>query len=307
MMAGKDKGSPSISLAVPYREGGHKAHLVLDTQPGVDPSVRVVRVQTHQTTVEMKIRRSSGGWILEGGRTVSGPDLSHQEMHRLTFALSFLIGREQDSDHQLTFETNANIDPKALGLLRIEDAPVGLPTRDIKKDTKTSAKLIKALLKEESVPPAVWKAAANEIREAVKRAKLGSTESNQLRSQIRKAPVPHLEGKQVKELVRFGNRNPYSGRLKSDERTPFEWVRDEYARWYPGVLMHHLKEADEALWVILQKRRSRARSGKYPLPKWFNVPTKEENDYRAATPEERGRIDATRALWRSANRARRMP
>lgn len=244
----------------------------------------------------------------EGRRVYVLADLARRldgDLYKRAFEAALAVQDEGQREHAkklfsaLRPESKRSIAGFPTELLWLE-APAGLEADIARNPTDL---LIEQLLNVENVPPAVRAVSEAKIREVLTNAKreVQLPSSGQVKS-----PVPVLTKKQVAALIAFGRKHPYATRDNSDRRTPFEWVRDEYRRWYPGILMHHLKQADEGLWSILHKRRSRAKTTQYSLPDWFDVPTQEENEYRAATPEERIGIDAVRKFHRDAKRQARL-
>jgi hypothetical protein len=109
-------------------------------------------------------------------------------------------------------------------------------------------------------------------------------------------PIPKLTARQIEAIQRHAERHSWSER-GDDGRTPFEWVRDYYGKWIPGLLQHHLK-CDPLLYDAFAKRVSRE-----GLPEGLDVPTKDEAELRAIhDPLERAKVLATRVLNRTRMR-----
>jgi hypothetical protein len=171
-------------------------------------------------------------------------------------------------------------------------APAGRET-DVASDANVQ---LQQYLKSRGVPSELWPEAASAITEIV-----------DIVLEPQKKPVRELSAKEVKELIAHGRKksNQYENRADDDKRDIFEFIRDTYARWYPGILMENLKSADKKAWQNLAARRSRAKKGEAEIPEWFDVPTKAENEFRSASPIERIRMEAFRSFWKKSNRQRR--
>lgn len=117
-----------------------------------------------------------------------------------------------------------------------------------------------------------------------------------------KPPVRRLSEREIRAVIARGKQTPWSGRDADEKRNAFEWTRDEYARWIPGLLQNHLRTADFALWQSLQTRI--ARDGR---PDWLDVPSIKENKDRAAAynPYERDARALYKALATCASQIRR--
>jgi hypothetical protein len=100
-------------------------------------------------------------------------------------------------------------------------------------------------------------------------------------------PVNLLSPAARPQLNRLGRRYPWLKKEANDKRTTFEWVRDVYRRWIPGLVLDDLREADLSLWRTLSADILGGRK-----PDWFIIPTKKENEerFRAWNP---GRVDVT--------------
>jgi len=109
-------------------------------------------------------------------------------------------------------------------------------------------------------------------------------------------PVPALTDIQLDAVRQRAEARPWSKR-GDDPRTPFEWVRDHYGEWIPGLLQSHLK-ADPDLYGVFARRV--ARGG---LPPWLDVPTEPDARIRnILDPEERRRALAIRDWHRERSR-----
>ena len=109
-------------------------------------------------------------------------------------------------------------------------------------------------------------------------------------------PVPSLSDDQVEAIKERARNRPWSGRGPNPP-TPFEWVRDNYREWIPGLLQSHLQYDPQLYSAFSQRVR---REG---LPAWLDVPTEPDAKLRNTTdPDERRQLLEMRRA--SAERAR---
>ena len=116
-----------------------------------------------------------------------------------------------------------------------------------------------------------------------------------------RAPLPQLTPAQIEAVRVRGRERPWSSR-DGYRMSPFEWVRDTYREWIPGLLQSHLKIADPALYAAFAKRVSRE-GGR---PQWLDVPSEPEANLRNDTdPEMRAQRLAVRNYVRGRRRVAR--
>ena len=118
-------------------------------------------------------------------------------------------------------------------------------------------------------------------------------------------PLPELTEQQVAAVIARGKEKPWEDRPEY-RMSPFEWVRETYAEWIPGLLQSHLKAADAKLYVAFAQRVKR--SGR---PRWLDVPSSKEARVRSiANLQERSEFQAGRAyrarLRREARRGAKL-
>jgi hypothetical protein len=129
------------------------------------------------------------------------------------------------------------------------------------------------------IAPSLTKAERNEIKTAARA--------------VYNPPIRKLSTKEIAAIKRRADSRPWSGR-PTHRYSAFEWVRENYGQWIPGLLQHHLKFDESSLYEAFAKRVSRER-----LPGWLDVPTEAEAEIRNATsPLERAKILAVRRLNR---------
>ncbi len=110
-------------------------------------------------------------------------------------------------------------------------------------------------------------------------------------------PVPSLSDDQIEAIKQRALERPWNNRGPNPP-TPFEWVRDNYGEWIPGLLQGHLKSDLQLYNAFTQRVR---REG---LPNWLDVPTEPDARLRNTTdPHERQRLLTARQA--EAERARR--
>lgn len=106
---------------------------------------------------------------------------------------------------------------------------------------------------------------------------------------------PELTGAQVEAIGRQAKAHPWSER-GNDDRTPFEWVRDNYGEWIPGLLQSHLQVDMPLYHAFAQAVRRKG------LPEWLDVPSGAESRLRSiASPEDRDKTKAIRD-WQAAKK-----
>jgi hypothetical protein len=109
---------------------------------------------------------------------------------------------------------------------------------------------------------------------------------------VTKPPIPELTSKQITAIERVAQRNRWSSR-PTYHHSPFDWVKEHYGRWVPGLLQPHLKLDPSPLYDAFVKRIKREGG----LPEWLDVPTQGEAELRnAVDPIQRARILAVRRL-----------
>jgi tetratricopeptide (TPR) repeat protein len=115
---------------------------------------------------------------------------------------------------------------------------------------------------------------------------------------ITKPPIPKLDNKQIAAIKRRAKARPWSGR-PSHRMSAFDWVRENYSEWIPGLLQHHLKADSLQLYDAFAKRVSREGG----LPDGLDVPTEDEAELRdISDPLERAKLLAVRRLNRERMR-----
>lgn len=115
---------------------------------------------------------------------------------------------------------------------------------------------------------------------------------------VTKHPIPQLTSKQLAAVEQVAKRHPWSSR-PSYHHSPFDWVKEHYARWLPGLLQHHLKLDRSSLYEAFVKRVKREGG----LPSWLDVPTEGEAELRnTPDPIQRARILAVRSLSKAQSR-----
>jgi tetratricopeptide (TPR) repeat protein len=117
---------------------------------------------------------------------------------------------------------------------------------------------------------------------------------------VTKPPIRKLTPYEVAAIKGHAERHPWGGR--PTHRYPaFQWVQENYGKWIPGLLQHHLKFDKSSLYEAFTKRVSRE-----GLPEWLDVPTEGDAELRnAAGALERAKILAVRRLSRDETRGRR--
>lgn len=112
-------------------------------------------------------------------------------------------------------------------------------------------------------------------------------------------PVPTLSDEQLAAVRHRAQERPWNKR-GSNPPTPFEWVRDNYREWIPGLLQSHLKADPQLYGAFTQRVR---REG---LPSWLDVPTETDARLRNTTdPDERRRLLMARSWEAERSRRRR--
>lgn len=101
-------------------------------------------------------------------------------------------------------------------------------------------------------------------------------------------PLPELTEGQIEAIKQRGRERPWSGRT-TYRMSPFEWVRDNYSEWMPGLLQSHLKTADPALYLAFVQRVTR--QGR---PDWLDVPS--ANDAKLRTVRSTDELAALKAV-----------
>lgn len=110
-------------------------------------------------------------------------------------------------------------------------------------------------------------------------------------------PIPALSDAQLAAIRQRAVDRPWEKR-GDDPRTPFEWVRDNYKEWIPGLLQSHLK-VDRLLYGAFTQQVHRSNG----LPSWLDVPTEPDARIRnIIDPEERRRALALRTWHRERGR-----
>ena len=117
-------------------------------------------------------------------------------------------------------------------------------------------------------------------------------------------PFPELNATQIASIVRHGEKRPWAGRREFGyawKTDVFEFVRDEYGKWIPGLTQAHLKDADLDLYRFFTKQVSLQ-----GLPAWLDVPSEPDAELRKITdPVEREKRKTWRELERNRSRQRR--
>jgi tetratricopeptide (TPR) repeat protein len=114
-----------------------------------------------------------------------------------------------------------------------------------------------------------------------------------------KPPLPVLTEKQIAAIARRAKQRPWSKR-PTHRMSAFEWVRDNFGEWIPGLLQSHLK-VDPQLYSAFTARVSRE-----GLPDWLDVPSENEARLRnLEDPVERERLKTVREWERIRSRQRR--
>lgn len=166
---------------------------------------------------------------------------------------------------------------------RNDDGPLTRVSDDIDK-------LLERYLEAEGVPESVRSETAIEILWTVARAK-GELLSS-LPPAAMKPPLPELTAKQVAAIKQRAKDRPWAER-PNRRTTAFEWVRDNFAEWIPGLVQKHLK-ADHQLYDAFRVRVHRE-----GLPDWLDVPSEADANLRSVTdPDERKKLLATRETIR---------
>ena len=99
------------------------------------------------------------------------------------------------------------------------------------------------------------------------------------------SPVRDLSDTEVEAIRGIGRRNPWEGRSLSDTRSPAEWIFAYYHPYLPGMLKHHLRQADLKLYNTLSQNI--ARNG---VPAGLDIPTSAENAARKRAAELRASL-----------------
>jgi hypothetical protein len=94
-------------------------------------------------------------------------------------------------------------------------------------------------------------------------------------------PVPELTAEQIEATKRRGQEKPWADRpsYHTSAEGPFEWIRENFGLWIPGLRRIHLKAADRKLYAAFLKALSRA-DGR--LPDWLDLPSESEHRLRIA-------------------------
>lgn len=111
-------------------------------------------------------------------------------------------------------------------------------------------------------------------------------------------PLPELSAAQLEAIRQRARKAPWNER-GDDKRSPFEWVRDNYGEWIPGILQSHLK-ADPSLYRAFARRVSRK-----GLPEWLDVPTEDDARLRGLSASERQAVESRRRGERERKRLQR--
>lgn len=116
-----------------------------------------------------------------------------------------------------------------------------------------------------------------------------------------KPPPPKLSQRQLTAIKKRARERPWSKRPRH-RMSAFEWVRDNYAEWIPGLLQSHLK-ADPALYGAFSARVSRE-----GLPDWLDVPSEPDARLRQISdPAERQELLMSREFTKRRIRRLRTP
>lgn len=114
-------------------------------------------------------------------------------------------------------------------------------------------------------------------------------------------PIPTLNSSQLNAIANRASEFSWANRGK-DKRSPFEWVRDYYGEWIPGLLQSHLRTDPELYNAFAQAVRRRGGSP----PGWLDVPNEKDALLRNLTdPEARAKKLAVREWLTQRNRKRR--
>jgi len=109
-------------------------------------------------------------------------------------------------------------------------------------------------------------------------------------TQTIKPPLPELTPAQIKAVIARGKARPWKDHKKEYRGRVFDFVRDTYGQWIPGLLQSHLKLADQ---IDLYNTFSKAVERK-GLPEWLDVPSAAEAHMRRLSPVERAELAVTR-------------
>jgi hypothetical protein len=118
------------------------------------------------------------------------------------------------------------------------------------------------------------------------------------------APFPQLSDLQVAGVMQRGKERSWDTRRERGvpwRSDVFEYIRDNYVEWIPGLTSEHLKAADGVLWAQFMKRKSAD-----GLPPWLDVPTEAEARMRRLPDAaHRLRREGLREFWREESAKRR--
>jgi hypothetical protein len=121
---------------------------------------------------------------------------------------------------------------------------------------------------------------------------------------VRQETFPILTPEDEAAILRRGAECPWSKRTKRGipyQADVFEYVRDTYRKWIPGLTQEHLAFADPDLHNYFKKRRSQV-----GLPKGLDIPTGADARLRAMPdPVEREKLKIVREHQRNKMRTRR--
>jgi hypothetical protein len=82
--------------------------------------------------------------------------------------------------------------------------------------------------------------------------------------------LTELTPAEIKTLIEYAKRHPWSAR-ETHRMSAFDWIRQHYKRWIPGLTQGHLKAADHQLYMAFKKRVERE-----GLPADLDIPTRNE-------------------------------
>jgi hypothetical protein len=115
-------------------------------------------------------------------------------------------------------------------------------------------------------------------------------------------PLPELSDKQLAAIARRAKQKPWSDNKSEYRGRVFEFVRDTYGEWIPGLLQSHLRFDQTGLYHTFAQALRRAGG----LPAWLDLPNEYDALMRnAKDASERELIAMRRASSRESSQARR--